>query len=80
MLLGGVALACNWLLLFSAYSQASIAVATVVYHTQPFMLVGLGVLLFGERISASGAGWLGLAFVGMLLIVTAKTGRPGKTT
>ncbi|WP_100633981.1 DMT family transporter [Pseudomonas qingdaonensis] len=78
MLLGGVALACNWLLLFSAYSQASIAVATVVYHTQPFMLVGLGVLLFGERISASGAGWLGLAFVGMLLIVTAKTGAAGE--
>lgn len=78
MLLGGVALAGNWLLLFSAYSQASIAVATVVYHTQPFMLLALGALLLGERITASGAGWLLLAFAGMLLIVTTKAGVVGE--
>lgn len=78
MLLGGVALACNWLLLFSAYEQASIAVATVVYHTQPFLLVVLAMLLVGERITASGAGWLLLAFFGMLLIVTAKAGVAGE--
>ncbi|MGO4264144.1 EamA family transporter, partial [Lysobacter sp. TAB13] len=44
--IGGVAVVLNWLLLFSAYSRASISVATVVYNTQPFMLVGLGALLF----------------------------------
>lgn len=77
MLLGGLALVCNWLLLFSAYGQASIAVATVVYHTQPFMLVALGILLFGERLSVAGAGWLMLAFLGMLLIVSATSGAAG---
>lgn len=40
--LGGVALMLNWVLLFSAYGHSSIAITTVVYHTQPFMLVGLG--------------------------------------
>lgn len=71
MLLGGVALACTWLLLFSAYAQTSIALATVVYHTQPFMLVALSWLLFGERLSLAACGWLVLAFAGMLLIVMA---------
>lgn len=68
---GGVALVLNWVLLFSAYGHASIAVSTVVYHTQPFMLVGLGMLLFAEKMTAGKAGWLLAAFAGMLLIVMA---------
>lgn len=72
--LGGVAVVLNWLLLFSAYSKASISVATVVYNTQPFMLVGLGVLFFAERLTATKLFWLGLAFAGMVLIVQARPG------
>ncbi|MCE6981640.1 DMT family transporter, partial [Pseudomonas frederiksbergensis] len=68
---GGVALVLNWVLLFSAYGHASIAVSTVVYHTQPFMLVGLGMLLFAEKMTANKASWLLAAFAGMLLIVMA---------
>lgn len=67
--LGGVALVANWVLLFSAYARASIAVATVTYHTQPFMLVAFGALFFGERPTANKLGWLGLAFAGVLAIV-----------
>ena len=70
--LGGLALILNWVLLFSAYKHSSIAVATVVYHVQPFMLVGLGVLFFAERLSAAKVGWLLLAFAGLMLIVSAK--------
>ncbi|HSX89984.1 MAG TPA: DMT family transporter [Pseudomonas sp.] len=70
--LGGVAIVLNWLLLFAAYSRASIAIATAVYNTQPFILVGLGVLFFAERLTLNKLLWLGLAFVGMLLIVQAK--------
>ncbi|MGC5698835.1 DMT family transporter [Pseudomonas sp. NFXW11] len=70
--LGGVALMLNWVLLFSAYGHSSIAIATVVYHIQPFMLVGLGVVLFAERLSAAKVGWLLLAFAGLVLIVAAK--------
>ncbi len=69
---GGVAIVLNWLLLFASYAHASIAIATSVYNTQPFMLVGLGALLFGERITWTKIFWLGLAFAGMLLIVQAK--------
>lgn len=70
--LGGVAIVLNWLLLFGSYAHASIAVATAVYNVQPFILLGLGALLFGERITPAKLGWLALAFAGVLAIVLNK--------
>ena len=71
--LGGIAIVLNWLLLFGAYGRASIAIATAVYNTQPFILVGFGALLFGERLTFAKLFWLAVAFGGMLLIVAAKS-------
>jgi drug/metabolite transporter (DMT)-like permease len=71
--IGGVAIAMNWLLLFSAYSRASISIATVVYNTQPFMLVGLGAVIFSERPTTASLFWLGVAFAGMTGIVQVKS-------
>ncbi|CAB3661933.1 DMT family transporter [Paraburkholderia rhynchosiae] len=68
-LLGGAAIVINWVLLFAAYSRASISMATAVYNTQPFMLVALGALVFRERISASTVVWLLVAFVGLVFVV-----------
>src|SRR5690349_3975138 len=48
--LGGAAIVFNWVLLFASFHHASISIATTVYNTQPFMLIGLGVLFLGERI------------------------------
>ncbi|MQW87922.1 DMT family transporter [Sinorhizobium saheli] len=70
--LGGVAIVVNWLLLFAAYSRASISIATMVYNTQPFMLLGLGALFLGEKITASKLFWLLVSFAGMIAIVSAK--------
>lgn len=67
--LGGVALILNWVLLFSAYGHASIAIATVVYHTQPFMLLGLGAVILREQVAGRSLVWLLVAFAGLLLIV-----------
>ncbi|WP_337052840.1 DMT family transporter [Pseudoxanthomonas sp. USHLN014] len=69
VLFGGLAIVGNWLLLFAAYGRASISMATAVYNTQPFMLVGLGAIVFRERISASTLAWLALAFVGLVGVV-----------
>ncbi|MEC5408765.1 DMT family transporter [Paraburkholderia sp. MPAMCS5] len=79
-LLGGAAIVVNWVLLFAAYSRASISMATAVYNTQPFMLVALGALVFRERISASTIVWLLVAFVGLMFVVKvepAVLARPG---
>ncbi len=75
--LGGIAIVANWLLLFAAYSRATISIATAVYNTQPFMLLGLGALFFGERITITKLTWLGLAFAGTLLVVEARPGDGG---
>ena len=68
---GGAAIVINWLLLFSAFSRASISIATAVYNTQPFMLVGFGALFFAERLTLTKLTWLAIAFAGMVLIVDA---------
>jgi drug/metabolite transporter (DMT)-like permease len=67
--LGSAAIVANWILLFAAYSRASISMATAVYNTQPFMLVALGAVVFRERITASVVTWLLVAFVGLVLVV-----------
>lgn len=74
-IVSGVAIVGNWVFLFAAYSRASIGIATAVYNTQPFMLVALGAVFLGERITPDKMLWLGLAFLGMLAI-TMQDGAP----
>jgi len=69
--LGGCAIVANWLLLFASYSRASISIATAVYNTQPFMLVGLGRLFLGEKLTPAKIGWLLAAFAGVMVVVQA---------
>lgn len=70
-ILGGIALVVNWLLLFAAYARISIGLSTVVYNTQPFMLVMMGILL-GERVSLAKWGWLLLAFGGVVVLLSGE--------
>lgn len=70
-ILGGVALVVNWLLLFAAYARISIGMATVVYNTQPFMLVLMG-MLAGERVALIKWGWLALAFFGVVVLLSSE--------
>jgi drug/metabolite transporter (DMT)-like permease len=77
--LGGVCIVFNWVLLFSSYTKTSISVATVVYHTQPFYVVILGLVLFKEKLNRHQAGWIVLAFLGVLLVadLTSADGKKG---
>ena len=51
--------------------------ATVVYNTQPFMLVLMGMFL-GERVSLVKWGWLFLAFGGVVILLSSElTGAHG---
>ncbi|XTZ40240.1 DMT family transporter [Salmonella enterica] len=70
-IIGGIALVINWLLLFAAYSHISMGLATVVYNTQPFMLVLMSMLL-GERVALVKWGWLLLAFSGVVLLLLSE--------
>lgn len=74
---GGVALVINWLLLFAAYTDISMGMATVVYNTQPFMLVLMGIAL-GERVGLLKWGWLLLAFAGVIILLSSDLHTGGK--
>lgn len=66
LLAGGVALIANWLCLFHAYHYSGIAIATVVYHVQPFLLLLLAALVQREALPLRRMPWLGLALVGVV--------------
>lgn len=68
-LFAAIALVLNWVLLFNAYSYASISLSTVVYNTQPFFLLLAGSLVLGERIAIGKLPWFVSAFIGLLLII-----------
>lgn len=74
---GGLALVCNWVGLFSAYRYSSIAVATVVYHVQPFLLLVLAALFQGEELPLRRLPWLGVALVGVVLSSGMDAGQAG---
>lgn len=72
--LGGVGIVANWALIFGSFSHVPISVATVVYNTQPFMLMAIAAVLFKERITGAQMAWLALAFGGVVLIALGKQG------
>lgn len=67
--LTGVLMAGNWLLFTSALGRVGIAVATIVFHIQPFLVVLLGAAVLGERLSAARLAWVALAFAGLLAAI-----------
>ncbi len=67
--IGGAAIVFNWVLLFASFKFSSISIATAVYNTQPFMLIALGALFMGERITLARLAWVAVAFIGLLLLV-----------
>ncbi|MBK1786214.1 EamA family transporter [Prauserella cavernicola] len=77
--LGGVLLVGNWVLLFASYALSSISVSTVVYHTQPLLLVGLAALLLGEKVTRGHLARAAVAFGGVALALAAAVLYAGAT-
>lgn len=63
----GVALGCNWILLFEAYRYTTVAVATACYYLAPLFLL-LASPLLGERLTVKKLLCVGVALVGMVLV------------
>lgn len=66
--LGGVALGTNWVLLFAAYREASVSLATLTYYCGPMLVLALSPLLFGEKLTRSKIMAIAAVAVGMLCI------------
>jgi drug/metabolite transporter (DMT)-like permease len=67
-ILGGLCIVANWVLFFTAFSYTTITVTTVVYHIQPFVLAMMGWAVFGDRVTLDQAGWMAVAFGGIVLL------------
>lgn len=63
----GVLMVGNWVLFFEAIRRSGIAVATIVFHVQPFVMVLIGALVFRERLRLRTLGWIALALFGLTL-------------
>lgn len=63
----GCLLALCWVCLFAGFRMTSIATATIVFQSYPFMLVLAGWLVWRERASLSQLLWIALAFAGVAL-------------
>jgi len=76
IVLGAGALVLNWLCLFWSFNLSGIAVATVVYHVQPFFLILLGAVGQRELPSWRKLPLLVLAFIGVALIADINFATP----
>jgi len=66
-MLAGVFLALCWVCLFSSFRLTSIATATLVFQSYPFILVLGGVIVWRDSLSASQFIWMVIAFAGVAL-------------
>ena len=69
LFLSGVALAGNWILLFEAYRNTTIAIAALCYYTAPVIVMALSPLILKEKVSIFKVLCIGVTLFGMILVV-----------
>lgn len=72
-LVSGFFMTGNWVLFFEGIQRTGIAVATILFHIQPFLVVILGAFFFRERLRGVTFAWIALALAG-LTMTTGLTG------
>ncbi|MBL8791734.1 MAG: DMT family transporter [Rhizobiales bacterium] len=65
--LAGAFLALCWVCLFSAFRMTSIATATLVFQSYPFILVIAGAIVWRDQVSRDQILWMVMAFAGVAL-------------
>lgn len=66
----GIALALNWVFLFTAFNYTTIAKAVLVYYLAPVIATLISWRFLGERLTVKRWALVGLAFFGLLLIMS----------
>lgn len=79
IVVGGLCIVANWILGFEALASISITLMTIVYHVQPFWVLLLVWIAFGEAPTRDQLGWVLFAFAGLVLAVGFDPGLEGKT-
>ncbi|ASJ03632.1 permease [Thermococcus profundus] len=68
----GAALGLNWAFLFTAFNYTTIANAVLVYYTAPVIATLISWRFLGEEMNAKRWGLIGLAFLGLVLIMSGQ--------
>ncbi|ASJ08299.1 permease [Thermococcus siculi] len=68
----GLSLALNWAFLFTAFNYTTIANAVLVYYTAPVIATLISWRFLGEEMNAKRWGLIGLAFLGLALIMSGQ--------
>ena len=66
--LTGAVMGLNWILLFEAYNETSVQVATLCYYMEPVIVILASSVLFKEKLTRRKAICSALAFLGMVLV------------
>ncbi|MGG1400359.1 DMT family transporter [Bacillus salipaludis] len=69
LILSGIALGGNWIFLYQSYDHTTIANATLGYYFAPVFVMILSPLVLGEQLSIKKIVCIGVAIIGMLMIV-----------
>jgi len=69
----GVSLALNWVFLFTAFNYTTIANAVLVYYLSPIIATVISWRFLGERLSARTWLLIGIAFLGLILIMSGQS-------
>ena len=66
--ISGALLGINWMLLFEAYNNTTVAIATLCYYMQPTIVILLSSFFFQEELTKKKLILAGIAVLGMLFI------------
>ena len=69
LLVGSFALSCNWIFLFQAYKETTIANAALSYYFAPVLIIMLSPVVLNEKLSIKKVICIGTALAGLYLIV-----------
>ena len=64
----GILIGINWILLFEAFNQTTVPIATLCYYMQPTIVVLLSPLVFKEKLTRKKAVCASVAIIGMVLV------------
>ena len=64
----GILIGINWILLFEAFNQTTVPIATLCYYMQPTIIVLLSPLVFKENLTRKKAICAAVAIIGMVLV------------
>ena len=64
----GILIGINWILLFEAFNQTTVPIATLCYYMQPTIILLLSPLVFKEKLTRKKAICAAVAIIGMVLV------------